>query len=107
MVEVENTQHIEVPVNPLDSVSPLKAPPLEPGREEAHPPQAPYPEDSSVTKAEKFERHGVATRELGAEGFEQSPAKRIKLDGDNGEVSTVSNADAPERQKGVAPIKSA
>ena len=60
-----------------------------------HPQQVPTAEDSAVTKAEKFERHGIAN------GVEESPSKRIKLEVENG----VQRSTRSERQKGVAPIK--
>ena len=98
-------QDSSLPANPLDSESTLIPPPPEPLREEAHPPQAPLEEDSSVTKAEKFERHGLGARELAGEDHVQSPAKRIKLDGVQAGPATASNSDSYERQKGTAPIK--
>lgn len=60
-----------------------------------HPQQVPTNEDSAVTKAEKFERHGIA------DGMEESPPKRRKLESENG----MQNPTPSERQKGVAPIK--
>ena len=61
-----------------------------------HPQQISTAEDSAVTKAEKFERHGIAG------GVEDSPTtKRRKLDSDNGAQGPTRS----ERQKGVAPIK--
>ncbi len=60
-----------------------------------HPQQSPTAEDSAVTKAEKFERHGIA------DGVEGSPLKRRKLDSENGSQGPTRS----ERQKGVAPIK--
>lgn len=55
-------------------------------------------DDAAVTKAEKYERHGVA------DGVETSPSKRRKLD-----MTLANEEQGPtrsERQKGVAPIKS-
>lgn len=62
-----------------------------------HPQQIPMTEDSAVTKAEKFERHGIA------DGVEESSStyKRRKLDSDTGNRGPTQS----ERQKGVAPIK--
>lgn len=102
MNEVDGPSSMDVQLNPLDPESALKAPPPESLREEAHPPQTPYPEDSTVTKAEKFERHGLASEEL---GVEHPPAKRLKLDVENDEAPPVRNNQVRERQKGVAPIK--
>lgn len=60
-----------------------------------HPQQLPTAEDSAVTKAEKFERHGVA------DNVEESPSKRRRLDSENGTQGPIGS----ERQKGVVPIK--
>lgn len=60
-----------------------------------YPQQVPTAVDSAVTKAEKFERHGMA------DGVEASPSKRRKLDSKNGTQGPTGS----ERQKGVAPIK--
>ena len=60
-----------------------------------HPQQIPMTEDSAVTKAEKFERHGIA------DGVEESSSKRRKLDSENVNRGPIQS----ERQKGVAPIK--
>ena len=60
-----------------------------------HPQQSPMTEDSAVTKAEKFERHGIA------DGVEESSSKRRKLDSEKGNRGPIQS----ERQKGVAPIK--
>lgn len=60
-----------------------------------HPQQIPTAEDSAVTRAEKYERHGIA------DGIEESSSKRRRVD-------TESETQGPtrsERQKGVAPIK--
>lgn len=60
-----------------------------------HPQQLPTAEDSAVTKAEKFERHGIA------DNVEESPSKRRRLDSENGAQGPIGS----ERQKGVVPIK--
>lgn len=60
-----------------------------------HPQQAPNAEDSAVTKAEKFERHGIAGV------VEETPSKRRKLEPEIG----TQHPTRSERQKGVAPIK--
>jgi len=94
---------MDVQLNPLDSESALNGPPPESSREEAHPPQNVYPEDSMVTKAEKFERHGLTSEEL---GVEHPPAKRLKFDvNKNDEAPPVCNGEVRERQRGVAPIR--
>ena len=55
----------------------------------------PTAEDSAVTKAEKFERHGIT------DGVEESPSKRRKVDPEGGTQGPTRS----ERQNGVAPIK--
>ncbi len=60
-----------------------------------HPQQLLAAEDSAVTKAEKFERHGIA------EAVEESPSKRRKMDLENDSQGPTQS----ERRKGVAPIK--
>ena len=60
-----------------------------------HPQQASTAEDSAVTKAEEFERRGIA------DGVEESLSKRRKLDLEIGTQGPTRS----ERQKGVAPIK--
>lgn len=99
---VDGPSSMDVQLNPLNPESALKAPPPESLRKEAHPPQTPYLEDSAVTKAEKFERHGLASAEL---GVEHPPAKRLKLDVQSDEAPAVSDGQVRERRKGVAPIK--
>ena len=82
--------------NPLDPESGLqvnhKADPTE---KLLYPQQDPKDEDSAVTKAEKVERHGASAE------FEDSPAKRVKLENDLGHLGPTKS----DRQKGVAPIK--
>lgn len=92
----------DVPMNPVDDSATLAPPP--PGTvtsDAAHPPQPPLPGDSAMTKAEKIERHGFPEPSSPGQGgeFENSPAKRIKLE--KGQVSS----NGRDRQKGVAPIK--
>ncbi len=107
MLEVGGTHIDSMQVNPLDPDSSLKAPPPEPEREEAHPPQDTYPEDSFVTKAEKFERHGLASEDLGSDGVNQPPPpKRLKLALNEEQATTVLDEFHTEkRQKGIAPVK--
>ncbi len=64
-----------------------------------HPQQTPFEEDSAVTKAEKYERHGDT------HDIDEIPTKRIKLDPS---ASLDPKDQAPlrsERRKGVAPVK--
>ena len=64
-----------------------------------HPQNFVAPEDSAVTKAEKYERHAAT------EQFEEPCPKRVKLDlgpEENGHGQTHTGS---ERRKGVAPIK--
>ena len=86
--------------NPLEPATSL-LPPSPSSQVEAsvHPQHLVAPEDSAVTKAEKYERHADT------EQFEESRPKRVKLDlapeeNDDGQAHT-----GTERQKGVAPIK--
>ena len=60
-----------------------------------HPQQVPTLEDSAVTRAEKYERHGSAGN------VEESSSKRRKLDTGNEFLTPTPR----ERQKGIAPIK--
>ena len=63
----------------------------------AHPQDIQMAEDSAVTKAEKYERHGIESV------VAESPSKKRKLENqqENGN-HTLSQS---ERHKGVAPIK--
>ena len=105
MHEVEDPNGIDKQVNPMDNNSSLKAPGPDSIPEEAHPAQSPFVEDSAVTKAEKFERHGLASEKPSAEGVEEPRAKRIKLDVEEERIYTVESGGIRERQKGVAPVK--
>ena len=92
----------EIPCNPLDPDGSLKAPSTEPSLHEiSHPPQLPQVEDSAVTKAEKFERHGLLA---GDDVTELPPSKRVKLDSDHS-FNSGHGPTTSERQKGIAPIK--
>lgn len=84
-------------VNPLEPTTTLQ-----PGlssadvEQQVHPQKEVAPEDSAVTKAEKYERH------VAPEIAEGSSPKRVKLDS----APDANSTPAPrERQKGVAPIK--
>lgn len=64
-----------------------------------HPQQTQFDEDSAATKAEKYERHADA------QGIDELPSKRIKLDPTPGTVQISQNLPPSERRKGVAPVK--
>lgn len=86
--------------NPLEPTTPLIPEPVRGNTESLIHPQAEVaPEDSAVTKAEKFERHAAA------DDFEESSAKRVKLDIGDDLDGSEQTATRRERQKGVAPIK--
>ena len=64
-----------------------------------HPQQTQFEEDSAVTKAEKYERHGDI------HDIDETPTKRIKLD-PNTDLDRKKQALLnSERRKGVAPVK--
>ena len=89
----------DAPPNPLEPAVKLKEPPNSGLIDQiVHPQQAPADEDSAVTRAEKFERHGIAD----ADDIEESPSKRRKLVSEN----ETQRPTQSERQKGVAPIRS-
>ncbi|KAL9068350.1 MAG: hypothetical protein Q9161_006273 [Pseudevernia consocians] len=84
------------PPNPLDPAVKLEQPfNSHVVDKTVHPQQASTAEDSAVTKAEEFERRGIA------DGVEESLSKRRKLDLEIGTQGPTRS----ERQKGVAPIK--
>jgi len=117
-----------LPSNPLEPATQLKDPSESNSLDKSvHPQQVQSTEDSAVTKAEKYERHGF-------DGFaRESPSKRIKLENftENGDEkyevhgiegvreespskkigsenmveNEVQGPSRSERQKGVAPIK--
>lgn len=115
-----------MPPNPLEPATHLEEPSGPSSLDRSvHPQQAQNAEDSAVTKAEKYERHGVEVEveEPSVKGMklenatkleerdfhdakgdvDESPSKRIKL-----ENSTNNEEQGPtrsERQKGIAPIK--
>ncbi len=83
------------PSNPLEPNSELEEPSATSAvNSTVHPQTDQITEDSAVTKAEKYERHGIA------DSVEESPSKRRRLDPRVEDGPTKS-----ERQKGVAPIK--
>ena len=87
------------PPNPLEPAIKLKDPSNSGFVDHnIHPLQVSAVEDSAVTKAEKFERHGTTD----ADGIEESPSKRRKIISEN----ETQRPTRSERQKGVAPIKS-
>ena len=103
MAEQEQNE-VDPPPNPLEPAIGLQEPSeLTSVKKVAHPQDVHAAEDSAVTKAEKYERHGVA------DGIEQSPSKRRKLGTHLKDEDVLKDEDArptpTERQKGVAPIK--
>lgn len=98
MDETTTAKIHETSSNPVEPELQLKSQPTPSAEQALHPQKAPMEEDSAVTKAEKVERYGLD------DTVEESPAKRIRLETENG--SELQKASAPrERQKGVAPIK--
>ena len=91
----------EKPPNPLEPAVTLVGPqhPSAPNLVEkrAHPQDVQMVEDSAVTKAEKYERHGIENI------VAESPSKKRKLENqqEDGQLGPTKS----ERQKGVAPIK--
>ena len=85
------------PLEPTTSLLPNSAV----GQREAlvHPQNLVAPEDSAVTKAEKYERHAATDQ------FEESQPKRVKLDLAPDENVDGQTHTGHERRKGVAPIK--
>ena len=91
----------EKPANPLEPavtlVGPQDPPAANLAEKRTHPQAVQMAGDGAVTKAEKYERHGIESV------VAESPSKKRKLEDqeENGHrVLTQS-----ERQKGVAPIK--
>lgn len=98
MDETTKDENHDTGSDPVDPELMLKPQSTSPTSQLLYPQNTPMEEDSAVTKAEKLERHGLE------DTVEESPAKRIKLEPENG--SELEKATAPrERQKGVAPIK--
>ena len=85
------------PLEPTTSLLPGSV--ASPVEASVHPQDVVAPEDSAVTKAEKYERH--AATEL----FEESRPKRVKLDLSPEETGNNQTHTGTERRKGVAPIK--
>ena len=84
------------PCNPLEPAINLEKPSNgELLEQTVHPQQLPTTEDSAVTTAEKYERHGIS------DGIEESSSKRRRVDTE----SVIQGPTRSERQKGVAPIK--
>ena len=90
------------PLEPTTSLLPSSvASPLE---ALVHPQDVVAPEDSAVTKAEKYERHAATDQ------FGEPRPKRVKLDlapkeSEDGQPHTGTEHTGGERRKGVAPIK--
>ena len=96
MSGMEYSSSSDPPCNPLEPAIKLEDPSTsDVVDQKLHPQQLPMAEDSAVTKAEKFERHGIPN------GVEESPSKRRKVDPGIGTQGPTRS----ERQKGVAPIK--
>ena len=90
------SNHPYPPPNPLEPAVNLEKPSNSDLLDQTvHPQQVPTLEDSAVTRAEKYERHGSA------ENVEESSSKRRKLDTGNEFLTPTPS----ERQKGIAPIK--
>ena len=88
----------EQPPNPLEPAVRLENPSSSSLVDEtAHPQSIQTAEDSAITRAEKYERHGVGNE------AEESPTKRRKLD--HGPGNEDGGLTKSERVKGVAPIK--
>ena len=91
----------ETPPNPLEPAVTLMGPQDHSAanlvEKRAHPQDVQMVGDSAVTKAEKYERHGIENR------VAESPSKRRKLENqqEDGHLGPTKS----ERQKGVAPIK--
>jgi hypothetical protein len=86
------------PPNPLEPAVRLEKPSSSSLVDEtAHPQSIQTAEDSAITRAEKYERHGVGT------DAEESPTKRRKLDHRPG--TEDGGPTKSERVKGVAPIR--
>lgn len=106
--------------NPVDPEKSLKRPADGEQKEEAHPPQPIFPEDSAITKAEKVERNGIKveddsstlaktstkrTNEADADTpMEDAPsAKRVKVE--TQENDDDMKVDTREKIKGIALVK--
>lgn len=85
------------PVNPSGTLDPLST--TRSVDRDVHPQQTEFEEDSAVTKAEKYERHGDAN------GVDESPSKRIKLDPTPASERQNLAPSQSERKRGVAPVK--
>ena len=87
-------------LNPVDPSTRLK-PDLASAAvaKKVHPQQTQFEEDSALSKAEKYERHGNVY------DVDKLPSKRIKLDPDAGPGQEDQALNRSERRKGVAPIK--
>ncbi|KAL8646857.1 MAG: hypothetical protein Q9210_005892 [Variospora velana] len=87
--------------NPMEPTQSLKSPSHIPNAEkEVHPQKETFDEDSTLTKAEKIERHGGPD-----DGICESPPKRIKIENLATKDASMTETTRSERRKGVAPIK--
>ena len=102
-MQIERTTDLQNPVNPSES---LELPVTKPKEAEVHPQKDILPGDSTLTKAEKVERHGLGALEDRFYGdLTDSATKRLKLDHASSTIGTETvKLDTP-RQKGVAAIK--
>lgn len=86
----------DLPCNPLDPTIKLEQSSNSDLPDQTlHSQPLPTAEDSAVTKAEKLERHGIAS------GVEESPSKRRRVEPE----SETQGPSHSERRKGVTPIK--
>ncbi|KAL8986982.1 MAG: hypothetical protein Q9177_003771 [Variospora cf. flavescens] len=87
--------------NPMEPTQSLRSPSRIPSPEkEVHPQKEIFEEDSTLTKAEKIERHGGPD-----DGIRESPPKRIKIENLATKDASMTETTRSERRKGVAPIK--
>ena len=93
----QESQGVDSHPNPLEPAMELEQSAATSLEQVVHPQEFPMTEDSATTKAEKFERHGVA------DGIEESPSKRRKVDAEA--KDELRGPTRSERQKGVAPVK--
>lgn len=90
----------DLALNPVDPSTNLRSEiSSEPVAKIVHPQQTQFEEDSAVTKAEKYERHADA------QGVDELPSKRIKLDPSAGPEEIDQKLTRSGRRKGVAPVK--
>ncbi|KAI4286686.1 MAG: hypothetical protein L6R35_004059 [Caloplaca aegaea] len=87
--------------NPMEPTQSLKSPSRVPNAEkEVHPQKEIFEEDSTLTKAEKIERHGGPDDDI-----RESSPKRIRIENLATKDTSMTETTSSERRKGVAPIK--